>query len=231
MREFASKIVIWGIIALFDAKVKRKRGQKRPEYLFTALFYRLDFARERVYNIVRDRRRFPACPKENFMKKRFEKVAVAIASVALCAFIMIGCGGYDVTLPIGDGNIENDAVVASFHIDDTISDGYVLKGKFYAESNANLDRKFILSICTADPRMAKSYTEQVIYGFKGSDVDGKELKFEAAFPKLNDFFEKTDEEKKFFIALRVDSEDFGFTECNTSDYTYTFDGTKLKIIK
>ena len=87
---------------MFDAKVKGKRGKKRPEYLFTALFYRLDFARERVYNIVRDRLRFPACPKENFMKKRFEKIAVAIASVALCAFIMIGCGGYDVTLPIGD---------------------------------------------------------------------------------------------------------------------------------
>ena len=52
MRAFASKIVIWGIITLFDAKVKGKRGKKRPEYLFTALFYRLDFARERVYNIV-----------------------------------------------------------------------------------------------------------------------------------------------------------------------------------
>lgn len=57
------------------------------------------------------------------------------------------------------------------------------------------------------------------------------MKFEAAFLKLNDFFEKSYEEKKFFIALRVDSEDFGFTDCNTSDYTYTFDGTKLEIIK
>lgn len=80
---------------------------------------------------------------------------------------MIGCGGYDVTLPIGDGDIENAAVVASYHIDDTISDGYVIKGKFYAESNANLDRKFILSICTADPRMAKSYTEKL---FRDSKV-------------------------------------------------------------
>ena len=165
------------------------------------------------------------------MKKIFAKIAVAVVSVAICAFALVGCGGYDVILPIGDGQVENDAVVASYHIDETLTDGYVLKGKFYAESEANLDRRFILSISTADPRFGDSYTENVLVGFKGSDIDGKELKFEAEFPKFADVFEKTDVEKEFYIVLRVDSADFGFTECNTSSYSYTFDGTKLKITK
>ena len=165
------------------------------------------------------------------MKKSFARIAATALVVALCAFMLIGCGGYDVKLPIGDGSVENDSVIASFHIDETITDGYVLKGEFSAESGANLNRNFVLSICNADPRFTESYKEHVLTRFSGSDVDGKKLGFTAEFPNLSDAFEKTDAAKNFYIVLRVDSADFGFNECNASDYSYTFDGKTLKISK
>ena len=59
----------------------------------------------------------------------------------ICAFLLIvlllslvACGGYEVSLGIGDGSKENDAVRVEYKIAETLTDGYVLKGSFTAES-------------------------------------------------------------------------------------------------
>lgn len=165
------------------------------------------------------------------MKKFFARIAVTALTVALCAVALVGCGGYDVELPIGDSKIENDSIVAAFHIDDQLSEGYVLKGTFSAESEADLDREFVLSLCTDDPVFGRSYNEHVLFSFNGSEIDGKKLGFKAEFPKLSDFFEKTDTEKKFYIVLRAKADKLDLTNCNSSGYGYTFDGNKVKITK
>lgn len=43
--------------------------------------------------------------------------------LAACALSLAACGGYNVTLPISDGNVENDGVIAEYHIDNVLTDG------------------------------------------------------------------------------------------------------------
>lgn len=165
------------------------------------------------------------------MKKFFARVAVTAFTVVLCAVALVGCGGYDVELPIGDVSVENDSVIATFHIDDELREGYVLKGSLSAESEADLDREFVLSLCSDDPVFGRSYNERILFSFNGSEIDGKKLGFKAEFPKLSDFFEKSDTEKKFYIVLRAKADKLDPTNCNSSGYGYTFDGSKVKITK
>ena len=165
------------------------------------------------------------------MKKLLLRIAATALTVALCAAVLVGCGGYDVELPIGDGSVENDSVIVTFHIDEELKEGYVLKGTFSAESDADLDREFVLSLCTDDPNYQRGYEETILFSFKGSDINGKKLSFEAQFPKLSDFFEETDAAKKFYIVLREDGVELTFKNCNSSSYDYTFDGKTVKIEK
>ena len=165
------------------------------------------------------------------MKKLLLRIATTALTVALCAAMLTGCGGYDVELPIGDGSVENDSVIATFHIDEELKEGYVLKCSFSAESDADLDREFVLSLCTDDPNYQRGYEEKVLFSFKGSDINGKKLSFEAQFPKLSEFFEETDTAKKFYIVLHEETSELTFKNCNSSSYEYTFDGKTVKIVK
>ena len=143
------------------------------------------------------------------------------------------CGGYDVTLPIGDGSKENDGVTAAFKIDETLTDGYELKVTFTAESEADLSRDFIFALAFSDPLFSSQYEENVLCSVKGSALAEGEQKIAVKFNSLSDYFGETGEAKKFYLVLHADGTDRSgnITEWNSSEYSYTFDGKKLKLTK
>lgn len=168
------------------------------------------------------------------MKKFITIIAIVLTMVA-CMFALTACAGvYDVDLPIGDGNIPDDAVTCHYHIAETIKDGYELKGYFTAESKADLSGKFIFSL-SFDARYATSYNEKVLFSFNGEDLKSAEngkLAFSIKFEKLGDYFEKTEGTGKFILHFhREDARNTDSTKWSASEYEYTFDGTKMTITK
>ena len=163
------------------------------------------------------------------MKKTLISLLFAI-TLGLCSLSLVGCGGYDVTLPMGDGKIENDSVIAEFHIDEEMTDGYFLNVTFKAESSANLDRKFVFSICDADPRFSKDYKESVLFSLDGSNLANGDLKAKIEM-KPSEIFEETETKKTFHIVFREESSSLDVTNCNVSDFDYTYKNGKLCLAK
>ncbi len=165
------------------------------------------------------------------MKKLAKFILAAIFGTVMLCFA--ACGGYDVTLPIGDGSKENDSVTAAFKIDETLTDGYELKVTFTAESEADLSRDFIFALAFSDPLFSSQYEENVLCSVKGSALAEGEQKFAVKFDSLSDYFGETGEAKKFYLVLHADGTDRSgnITEWNSSEYSYTFDGKKLKLTK
>ena len=164
--------------------------------------------------------------------KKFISVLVTVLTVMICAVAMTACGAYEVDLPIGDGKVANDNVTAHFELAETLKDGYELKGYFTAESEANLDDEFVLSV-SFDKRFADSFSEKVLYSFKGEQLktaQGGKLAFTVKFDKLSDIFPETSEPKSFaFYFHRADAERGDVTKWSEAGYTYTFDCAKLTI--
>lgn len=167
--------------------------------------------------------------------KKFISILTTVLTVAICAVAMTACGSaYEVDFPIGDGKVDNDNVNCHYEIAETLKDGYELKGYFTAESEANLDDEFILSI-SFDNRFSDSFSEKVIFSFKGEQLksaSGGKLEFTVTFEKLSDIFPETSEPKSFaFHFHRASAERSDITKWNESSYTYTFDGSKLSLEK
>lgn len=167
--------------------------------------------------------------------KKFISILATVLTVAICAVAMTACGSaYEVDFPIGDGKVDNDNVNCHYEIAETLKDGYELKGYFTAESEANLDDEFILSI-SFDDRFSDSFSEKAIYSFKGEQLknaSGGKLEFTVTFEKLSDIFPETSEPKSFaFHFHRASAERSDITKWNESSYTYTFDGSKLSLEK
>ena len=167
--------------------------------------------------------------------KKFVSVLATVLTIAICAVAMTACGGaYEVDFPIGDGSVANDNVTCHYEIAETLKDGYELKGYFTAESEANLDDEFILSI-SFDNQFSDSFCENVLFSFKGDQLknaSGGKLEFTVKFEKLSDIFPQTSEPKSFaFHFHRANAERSDVTKWNESSYTYTFDGSKLSLEK
>ena len=167
--------------------------------------------------------------------KKFISILTTVLTVAICAVAMTACGSaYEVDFPIGDGKVDNDNVNCHYEIAETLKDGYELKGYFTAESEANLDDEFILSI-SFDNRFSDSFSEKVIFSFKGEQLknaSGGKLEFTVTFEKLSDIFPETSEPKSFAFHFHCASaERSDITKWNESSYTYTFDGSKLSLEK
>lgn len=168
------------------------------------------------------------------MKKIITIIAIVL-TVVVCTVALTACGSvYDVNLPIGDGNVPDDAVNCHYQIAETIKDGYELKGYFTAESKADLSGQFIFSL-SFDARYATSYNEKILFSFNGEDLKNAEngkLNFSIKFERLGDYFLKTDGIGKFIFHFhREDARNTDSTKWNASEYEYTYDGTKLTITK
>ena len=172
--------------------------------------------------------------------KKFLKSFLA-AAIAVIALAFAACGGkYEVSLGIGDGSKENDAVRVNYTIDEKIENGYELKCTVSAEKEADLNRDFVFAFASSDPIFSSGeYSETVLFTVKGGDLaekkkdDGSygDLQFIVKFEDLSKYFEQTDSEKEFHLVLHVDGAKWDSLTWSDSDYKYTFDGTKVKITK
>lgn len=171
------------------------------------------------------------------MKRIFTIAALCLLAACLC---LAGCGEqYEVSIGIGDGRIENDAVRVNFTIDSPLSDGYTLVGNFTAESAADLGRTFVFSVCNANPLTTASYRETILFTLRGSDLaalrqsDGTcgPLSFRVEMAHLSDYFAETEAEKDVYFAFHVEGAALGdSTAIQSSRYTYTYTGGKVNLI-
>ena len=168
------------------------------------------------------------------MKNKFFKTLALTLCVVLSAILFTACSEYEVSLPVGDGMVENDNVNCEYKIAEKLTDGYELKGTFSYESEANLDDEFVLSITFGD-RFATDTKENVLYSFKGEDLknaDGGKINFTVKFEKLSVIFPETSESEQFNINFhREGKKPTDITDWNSSSYEYVFDGKTLKITK
>lgn len=134
--------------------------------------------------------------------KKFLSVFSVVLLFVLCSVSLFGCGGSDINMLFGDGNVENDAIGIQFHLDDKLTDGYKLKGFFYAQSEAKLDRKVVFSISQENGIKAGSgtFSEQVLFELDCNQLaDGKKVNFEIEFSKVADLFPETEETAKIYF--------------------------------
>lgn len=168
------------------------------------------------------------------MKKTIYKLLLTAICCVTATLVLVGCGSsYEVSLPIGDGRVANDNVTCNYKIAETLTDGYKLEGNFTAESEANLDDNFVLSI-SCDDRYGKAFNETVLFTFKGKDIadnNGK-LKFSVVLTSLEKLFPKTDAPAKFALHFHRENADrTDMIAWNDSSYTYVWNGDKVKIEK
>lgn len=166
-----------------------------------------------------------------------KKISVLVIALTLIFSVLsfTACADkYEVDLPIGDGSVEGDNITCHYTIDGVLKDGYELKGYFVAEEKANLDDEFVFSI-SFDDRFSNTFSEQVLFSFKGEDLkntkNGK-LAFVIKFDKLTSVFPKTEETKNFaFHFHRKEAKGTDMIAWNESSYTYSYSGDKIKIEK
>lgn len=170
------------------------------------------------------------------MKRIFTVLSLCL--LAACLFLA-GCGDrYEVSIGIGDARKENGAVRVNYQIDGTISDGYTIVGNFTAESAADLDRTFVFSVCDADPLIASTYNEKILFSLRGSDLaalkkdDGSfgPLDFRMELARLSDYFTETDTAATVYFAFHVEGAARGdSTAISSSRYTYTYTNGKVTL--
>lgn len=164
-------------------------------------------------------------------QRRLLSLVLLIALCCSLAATLTACGGYEVELPIGDGNKENDAVICRYTLDEVLTDNYELKGSFSAESEADLSGKFVFSL-SFDKRFASTFSETVLFEFEGSEItqqNGK-LNFTVNFGTLTNLFDRTDTDTPFYLHFhRADAERTDVTAWSVSSYTYRFDGDRIRV--
>lgn len=119
--------------------------------------------------------------------KIFKRLIIALFAVLL-TFSAVSCSPFrEVEMPIGDGATPNDAVTCKFKIAGKLTDDYKLEGYITAESAADLDDRFLLTVSITD-RFTDNYSEKVLLGVTGSQITAakNKLKFSVSFGKLSD---------------------------------------------
>lgn len=160
-----------------------------------------------------------------FMKKSY---LLLLPLLVLCSCNDV----YEVSLGIGDGNVDDDAVRVNYKLPSKINDNYVLEGVFTAESKADFTDNYIFSFSYNDPFFAQSYSESVLFSISGEKLRESDFNFKVNFGTLSSLFKKTDEESKCYFVLHAEKAQKGdVTKWNSSEYVYTFDGETVNFNK
>ena len=139
---------------------------------------------------------------------------------------------YEVSLGIGNANVEDDAVRVNYKLPSKIKDNYVLEGVFTAESKADFTDNYIFSFSYDDPIFSQSYSESVLFSISGEKLKESDINFKVDFGSLSSLFKKTDVESKCYFVLHAENAQKGdITKWGSSSYTYTFDGETVNFNK
>lgn len=168
------------------------------------------------------------------MNKRFFGL---IGLTAVTMLTSCGASEIDVTSYLGDAFTKKNAIVLKYKLSTVIENGYKLKGSITAQENTVLNDNYYLSYTTDVPYHATSYTETVMLNVPKLTLENlkngdsfKEFSFEISL-EIENVFPKDNEASKVYFVLH--GSDFDLDDINTynaSDYKYSWDGDKVKII-
>lgn len=158
------------------------------------------------------------------MKKFISIFCIAVLVVTM-AVALVGCTDtYECLLSIGDGKVENDSVSVYYVIESEFGNGYVIKGHFRAESDADLDRDFLFTLTFDNYLSSDTYSETTLVACKGSDIkDGNKFNFEIKIDDVSKYFPKTETPTNFYFVLHDDKTDRkgNIFQWSDSRFTYT----------
>lgn len=175
------------------------------------------------------------------MKKRNILFALlSVLSLTSCDATM-----NDLDVGIRDDKIENSSVRLNIKYKDTwVNDDVVLRLRFGHQENSILKDNYYLSISDTNPIYnPNSINLTTIFSFTRAQLEPNtvteknfEYKYstkefhEVKFSNLESMFKKTEEKAEFYFVFHSSSTDFtNITQFTVSDFTYTFNGTKLSI--
>ena len=141
----------------------------------------------------------------------------------LSLLMLTSCGGseYRITLPYGDGKMENDSIGVYFALAEKFKNGYAIKGKMYAEKDAPLSDLTTFSL--VDIRKED---------FEKKDNGSYSIKFTIVLENLSSYFVVTGEgetKKASFFIHGTDFHRLDQSSYNTHEFSYVFDGTTATI--
>lgn len=156
---------------------------------------------------------------------------ITLASLAL----LVSCGGMEVEQPIGNGNIENDAVYLKYTMPSSIKNGDSIMFELKMEKEAP-QKEVTLGLAFSSPLFSDSYKETVLFSVPSEElvktITGSSYKIEHVFSNLNQYFEKTEVTSTFyFVFHQKDWSTKDVTAFSSMSYKYTFDGEKVKIVE
>lgn len=164
------------------------------------------------------------------------KKIINFCLLLMLMFTLVGCGNkYEVSIGIGNGNVEDDAVNVNYVINDKITDNYVIKGNIKVESKAVLDESYVFSISTIDPLMNDNFEEHVLLSVRKSDLEALKtksgydpFKFEINLGNLESLFPKDSKTNKIYLVFHKENWTRGdiFTY-GYSTYTYEWKNNKV----
>ena len=165
----------------------------------------------------------------------------------LAVLSLTSCDSFSCELDTGvrtDG-IENSAVRLNIKYKETwANDEVVMRARFGHQENAVLHAQYYLSISETNPLYSpNNYTLTTIFSFNKEQLEpntvtqkGWEYKYsskeysEIKFSNLENIFKKTDSESTFYLVFYSSETNFSnITQFNSSEFKYTFNGTKLSI--
>ncbi len=182
------------------------------------------------FDIIKSRRGFYS------MKKRR-----LFSVLGLSALLLAGCANSDIelTLSIGDGMVENDAVKLIFGLNNTIGPDFVFEGYLTAEKDAVIKDEYVFTYSHDDPLLSDdTYIESTIFKWNKTDIDASksgdsygELKFKSEVDLENTFPKDLETKTVYFVFHATDWNRDKITEFGYTEYNYEWKDDKVNISK
>lgn len=155
-----------------------------------------------------------------------------LKSLGLSALVLLtSCGGgttIDGTMYIGDGFTKLNAIVLKYKFNSVLEKGTKISGSISAQANAEVQSAYTLSYTSNSPLSADNYTENVLCRWDKEAV-AVEAKYELVLD-LKKVFPGTEDTNKMYFVIHTDEWDRkNLMTYSYSDYTYSWDGEKVKI--
>lgn len=207
-------------------------ARKLRESLSTYFFSCLDNATAPYYNIGNQ-------SGETNMKF-FRTIVPAALCAALSLSLLAGCGGGgELTISIGDGMKENDAVSVLFKYSDTWKeDETIFRINYGHESDAVLADEYTLSFCDSDPTFSNDFELKAVYSFRKVELEGRTVsggsfsgaEAEIVINDLSDYLPQGEGTQSVYLVLHSTDTDFkNITTFSAHEFTYEWqeDGVTL----
>ncbi len=161
-----------------------------------------------------------------------------------CLFLLVvptlfSCGSLgDVSIGLGDGLKENDAVRVDFTLPKALKQGTKMNFKFYAEKDVEFAPSYSFSIFDVDPLTNESYHESVLISFdkekleslKKDDGSYGDYTVELLFSNLDNYFQNSsDKIGSYFVFHTSDWTRNEITKYSSFLFKYTYSNNEVSL--